>query len=266
MEIPEIKVSEIEVPTVRQVGPPVFYPPVTKTLKKPVVEIPTAELPYYYPLDVPTVEQWKQMIEQQNQEQNKDERVEDKPRQLPDTKPILDAIKPITESQVQPPVLTPQNNLGVPVIEVPLIGQVPIPPKEQVILAGTTATASVAAALVGKSLVEWLVARMKPIVQQIYVQAKKRLRRDLTPYELQVDFAAQLDLKKKVLKTFQRELKKQKQEQFLHWQEQQRHLHISSHTEMQDENVSQPSWLRRILKGGRAQNRDVPYQSQPPDA
>jgi len=261
MEIPEIKVSELEVPTVRQVEPPVFYPPVTKTLKKPVVEVPTAELPYYYPLDIPTVEQWKQMIERQNQEQNKEESVEEAPRQLPDIRPILNAIKPSTETQ-QSPALPPTTNLGVPVIEVPIIGEVPVPPREQVILAGTTATASVAAALVGKSFVEWMVGKMKPIVQQLYVQAKKRLHRDLTPYELQVDFSAQLDLKKKVLKTFQKELKLQKKKQFLQWEQQQR-LHISSHKEMRDENVSQPSLLRRILGGGRVRNQDVPYQSPP---
>jgi hypothetical protein len=147
-------------------------------------------------------------------------------------------------------------------LKYPLLEKFPVPPKEQVILAGTTATASVAAALVGKSLVEWMVGKMKPIVQQIYVQAKKRLHRDLTPYELQVDFAAQLDLKKKVLKTFQKELKKQKKEQYLHWSQQQ-HQHISSHKETVDENVSQPSLLRRILRGGRVRNQDVPYQSPP---
>jgi hypothetical protein len=97
----------------------------------------------------------------------------------------------------------------------------------------------------------------------MYVQAKKRLHRDLTPYELQVDFAAELGLKKKIVKTFQKELKKKKQEQFLHWQEQQRHLSTPSHTETVDENVSQPSLLRRIVKGGRVQNPDVPYQSPP---
>jgi hypothetical protein len=39
--------------------------------------------------------------------------------------------------------------------------------------------------------------------------------------------------------------------------------HISSHTETVDENVSQPSLLRRIVRGGRVQNQDVPYQSPP---
>ena len=266
MEIPEIKVSkinEIDVPVVQQIPSPVTVTPINKALAKPVILIPSAELPSYEPIDVPTTEQWKLMMEAQNQQQERKEEETNTPRQLPDIKPIVDAIKPVE----QPPVVLPPPptaDLGVPIIEVPLIGEVPVPPKEQVMLAGTTATASVAAAIVGKSLVEWMVKRMKPIVQQVYVQAKKRLHRDLTPYELQVDFAAQLDLKKKIVKAFQKELKIQKRDQYLHWEEQQ-HRHKSSHMETEDENGFLPSWLPRISRGGRARNRDVPYRSQPFD-
>jgi hypothetical protein len=262
-EIPEIKVPKIEVPIIRELGPPIFVPPTTRSLSKPVVEVPTAEVPYYYPIDVPTMEQWKQMVEGQRQKDEKNEEPQEKSRQLPPPTPQLPpTIQTPTDQQVVAP--PPTTSLGVPVIEVPFIGEVPIPPKEQVMLAGTTATASVAAAIIGKSLVEWMVGKMKPIVQQMYVQAKKRLRRDLTPYELQVDFAAQLDLKKKIVKTFQKELKLQKKEQFLQWEQQQR-LHKSLHTETEDENGFLPSWLRRISRGGRARNRDVPYQSLPSD-
>jgi hypothetical protein len=262
-EVPEIIVPQVEVPVIRQLEPPVFTPPSIRTLQKPVVEVPSANLPYYEPIDVPTMEQWKQMVEGQNQQKEKEEESEEKSRQLPPPAPQLPpAIQtPPTQEVVVPP---PTTNLGVPVIEVPLIGEVPIPPKEQVMLAGTTATASVAAAIVGKSMVEWMVKKMKPIVQQLYVQAKKRLHRDLTPYELQVDFAAQLDLKKKIVKAFQKELKLQKKEQYLHWAQQQR-LNISSHTEIEDGSVYQISWLRRILGGGRVQNQGGPYRSPPSD-
>ena len=109
-------------------------------------------------------------------------------------------------------ILPVNTNLGVPVIEVPFIGQVPIPPKEQVILAGTTATASVAAALIGKSLVEWMVKRLQPIINQLWVRGKKLLNRDLTHYELQLYFAAELD--KKNLKLLKKEWKKEKVDQY----------------------------------------------------
>jgi len=261
MEIPEINVPRVEVPVVRQLEPPVFTPPSIRSLQKPVVEVPSANLPYYEQLDVPTMEQWKQMVEGQKQNEEKKDEIEEKSRQLPPpAAPQIPTVQ--TPESVQQQVIPPPTSLGVPVIEVPLIGEVPIPPKEQVMLAGTTATASVAAAIIGKSLVEWMVGKMKPIVQQMYVQAKKRLRRDLTPYELQVDFAAQLDLKKKIVKAFQKELKLQKKEQFLQWEQQQR-LHKSLHTETEDENGFLPSWLRRISRGGRVQNRDEPYRSPP---
>ena len=261
MEIPEIQIQQVEVPVVRRLEPPVVLTPSIRSLQKPVVQVPSGDIPSYEPIDVPTTEQWKQIVEGQNSQKEKEETQEEKPRQLPPTAPVIPpAVQVPQETTVVAP--PPKTDLGVPVIEVPLIGEVPIPPKEQVMLAGTTATASVAAAILGKSLVEWMVGKMKPIVQQIYVQAKKRLHRDLTPYELQVDFAAQLELKKKVLKTFQKELKQQKKEQYLHWSQQQ-HQHISSHKETGDENVSQPSLLRRILRGGRVRNQDVPYQSPP---
>jgi hypothetical protein len=262
MEIPEINVPRVEVPVVRQLEPPVFTPPSIRTLQKPVVEVPSANLPYYEQLDVPTMEQWKQMVEGQKQNEDKKDETEEKSRQLPPpAAPQIPAVQTpeSVQQQVTPP---PTTSLGVPVIEVPLIGEVPIPPKEQVMLAGTTATASVAAAIVGKSLVEWMVGKMKPIVQQIYIQAKKRLHRDLTPYELQVDFAAQLDLKKKIVKAFQKELKLQKKEQYLQWAQQQR-LNISSHTETEDGSGFLPSWLPRILKGERVQNQGGPYRSPP---
>ena len=111
-----------------------------------------------------------------------------------------------------PPVELPNPNTGIPIIEVPILGPIPVPPKEQVILAGTTATASVAAALVGKSLVEWMVKKMKPIVQQILIRGKKLLNRDLTPYELQLYFASELD--KKNLKLLKKEWKEEKKSQY----------------------------------------------------
>jgi hypothetical protein len=262
-EIPEIIISPVEVPVIRQLEPPVLLPPSIRTLQKPVVEVPSANLPYYGQLDVPTMEQWKQMVEGQNTQEEKKEEEQIKDRQIPPPPPpqipAVQTPEPVQQQVVTPP---PTTDLGVPVIEVPLIGEVPIPPKEQVMLAGTTATASVAAAIVGKSLVEWMVGKMKPIVQQIYIQAKKRLHRDLTPYELQVDFAAQLDLKKKIVKAFQKELKLQKKEQYLQWAQQQR-LNISSHTETEDGNGFLPSWLPRILKGERVRNQGGTYRSPP---
>jgi len=204
---------------------PTINPPITKSVEVPVVrgmELPVILMPdtriKYPTIDVPTQEEFDAAVKAEKEKQEKEEE-RDKPRGLPDTKPVIPQIQvPVQETQNNQDNtdLVPTNtNLGVPVIEVPIIGEVPVPPKEQVILAGTTATASVAAALIGKSFVEWMVAKMKPIVQQIFVRGKKLLNRDLTPYETQIFFAFEKSVSlKKVNKLLKKEQKKEKQRQF----------------------------------------------------
>jgi len=205
---------------------PTINPPVNRSVEVPVVrgmELPVILMPdtriKYPTIDVPTQEEFDAAVKAEQEKQEKEEE-RDKPRGLPDTKPVIPQIQiPVENLQDNRNDSddTPQTNtnLGVPVIEVPIIGEVPVPPKEQVILAGTTATASVAAALVGKSLVEWMVAKMKPIVQQIFVRGKKLLNRDLTPYETQIFFAFEKSVSlKKVNKLLKKEQKKEKQRQF----------------------------------------------------
>jgi len=179
----------------------------------PIINMPDTTIKYPV-IDVPTQEEFDAAVraEQKKQQEEKEE----KTRGLPDAQPVLPQVQvPVQNSQDNRIISddAPKTNLGVPVIEVPIIGEVPIPPKEQVILAGTTATASVAAALVGKSLVEWMVNKMKPIVQQMFVRGKKLLSKDLTPYELQIYFTYEQGLKK-VNKVLKKEQKNEKKEQY----------------------------------------------------
>jgi hypothetical protein len=180
----------------------------------PIIHMPDTTIKYPV-IDVPTQEEFDAAVraEQRKQQEEKEE----KTRGLPDAQPVLPQVQ-VPQESIQDKIIKETNqstNLGVPVIEVPIVGEVPIPPKEQVILAGTTATASVAAALIGKSLVEWMVNKMKPIVQQIFVRGKKLLSRDLTPYELQVYFAFEKSQSlKKVNKLLKKEQKKEKKEQY----------------------------------------------------
>jgi len=225
MEIPPIKSASVRIDAPRII--PTIEPPVTKRTERNVtfsLELPIINVPnpsFNYPVvDVPTQEEFDAAVraEQKKQEESQEE----KSRGLPDSKPVLAQVQVLQES-IQDKIIKETNtntNLGVPVIEVPIIGEVPVPPKEQVILAGTTATASVAAALIGKSLVEWMVKKMKPIVQQIFVRGKKLLNRDLTPYELQVYFAFEKsDSLKKVNKLLKKEQKKDKQRQYKEFHE-----------------------------------------------
>ena len=198
------------------IDPPVIQAtpqPVIRGLALPVFQNPDTSIKYPI-INVPTQEEFDAAVRAEKQKEQ--EQKEEKSSGLPDTKPVL--------PQVQVPVQNTQDNriisddasktsnLGVPVIEVPIVGEVPIPPKEQVILAGTTATASVAAALVGKSLVEWMVKKFKPVVERIFAQIKKAMDKDLTDYELQLFFA--YEHQQKINKTLKKEFKKQKLEQY----------------------------------------------------
>jgi hypothetical protein len=179
----------------------------------PIINMPDTTIKYPV-IDVPTQEEFDAAVRAEQKKQQEEQ--EEKTRGLPDATPAPQ-LPPVVQTPQDNRIISDQpttntNNLGVPVIEVPIVGEVPIPPKEQVILAGTTATASVAAALIGKSLVEWMVGKMKPIVQQIFVRGKKLLNKDLTPYELQLYFTAELD--RKNLKLLKKEWKKEKVDQY----------------------------------------------------
>ena len=219
--IGNIKNNTNQIPNIGIGGPSIISaidPPVVQSTPQPVIrglELPVFQAPdtsIKYPvIRVPTQEEFDAAVRAERKKQEEEE--EQKSRGLPDSPILPPQIQQVLPQQEQNISIPPVNtNLGVPVIEVPIIGEVPIPPKEQVILAGTTATASVAAALIGKSFVEWMVKKMKPIVQQIFIRGKKLLNRDLTSYELQLFFAAELD--KKNLKLLKKEWKKEKVDQY----------------------------------------------------
>ena len=215
-EIPKVGVNGPSV--ISTIDPPAIQRvevPVTRGLVLPIFQNPDTSIKYPV-INVPTQEEFDAAVRAEKQKEKEEK--EEKTRGLPDAQPVLPQVQvPVQNSQDNRNISddVPKTNLGVPVIEVPIVGEVPIPPKEQVILAGTTATASVAAALVGKSLVEWMVNKMKPVVQQIFVRGKKLLSRDLTPYELQIFFAFEKSQSlKKVNKLLKKEQKNQKKEQY----------------------------------------------------
>lgn len=199
------------------IDPPVIQStpqPVVRGLALPVFQAPDPSIKYPV-INVPTQEEFDAAVKAEKQKEQ--EQKEEKSRGLPNSTPAPQLPQVVQTPQDNRIISddAPKTNLGVPVIEVPIIGQVPVPPKEQVILAGTTATASVAAALIGKSLVEWMVKRMKPVIEQLFVRGKKLLSKDLTPYETQVYFAFEKTQSlKKVNKLLKKEQKKEKKEQY----------------------------------------------------
>ena len=228
-EIPNIGANGI--PNINNLGGPSIIP----TINPPVVQqapqalIRSLEVPIVrytdttikYPiLRVPTQEEFDEAVRAEKKAQE-DEKAE-KSRGLPDAPvPVIPQVvvpTPPTDevNNVQtPPVEFTKPDTGIAIIEVPLLGPVPVPPKEQVILAGTTATASVAAALIGKSMVEWMVKRLQPIINQLLVRGKKLLNKDLTHYETQILFAFDKEVKmKKIAKLLKKEQKVEKLRQY----------------------------------------------------
>jgi len=212
-QIPNIGISGPSI--ISAIDPPVVQltpQPVTRGLELPIIQLPNTTIEYPV-IRVPTQVEFDAAVRAEREKQEEEE--EQKIRQLPDTiaRIIPPQIQQVLPEQEKPESISiPSVNLGVPVIQVPIIGEVPIPPKEQVMLAGTTATASVAAALVGKSMVEWMVKRLKPILKQLYIRGKGLFMKDLTPYELQLFFATELDNKN--LKLLKKEHKKEKISQY----------------------------------------------------
>jgi hypothetical protein len=219
--IGNIQTNTNQIPNIGISGPSIISaidPPVVQSTPQPVIrglELPAFQAPdtsIKYPvIRVPTQEEFDAAVRAERKKQEEEE--EQKSRGLPDSPILPPQIQQVLPEQEKPESISiPPVNLGVPVIQVPIIGEVPIPPKEQVMLAGTTATASVAAALVGKSFVEWMVKRLKPILKQLYLRGKVLFKKDLTPYELQLYFAAELDNKN--IKLLKKEWKKEKVSQY----------------------------------------------------
>ena len=197
-----------------------------RSLEKPIIRGSDTSIKYPT-LDVPTQEAFNSAVNAERKKQEKEkEEEEEKSRKLSDTPPIPNIpqiiIRQTPPSNVVTGTDTPPTQLGSEVnqtvmgeIQVPILGKVPIPTNKEVALAGTTAMAATAAALLGKSAVEFLLKFFKPIANQFWVRGKKLLNRDLTPYETQILFAFDKEVKmKKITKLLKKEQKAEKLKQY----------------------------------------------------
>ena len=164
-------IPRIPSPVIDQLPPPVvnspqFAPPLTDAIRPPVVDIPSFDPPSYEP---PTVDQQPMapVPETGSSEEEKDEQEE--------------------SSRELPPAALPNPTVGRATVEVPYVGTIPLPTTSEVGLAGTTAVAATAATLIGKSMVETLVRRLKPLIKKLMLKLKEG-KRQFTDYELQLYF------------------------------------------------------------------------------
>jgi hypothetical protein len=180
------------------------------------VDVPRPNIKYPV-LNIPSQEEFDAAVKSNTEKQQQQEKQEkEKERKLSDSPPILSAIKvpqqPQDKSELTANTLPTKEKPISAEMQVPILGAVPIPTNKEVALAGTTAMAATAAAILGKSAVEFLLKFFKPIATQIWIRSKKLLNKDLTDYEVQSFFA--FEHQKKLDKLFKKEQKKQKLEQY----------------------------------------------------
>lgn len=207
--------QEIPPTIVDQLKPSEFGPSVTRSLGLPIFTAPNSSLNYPV-INVPTQEEFDAAVRADKEKEQQEK--EEKKRELPDAPPIIPAINAVQPQDKPEPTTNTQLTTDKPIsaeIHVPILGAVPVPTNKEVALAGTTAMAATAAALLGKSAVDFLLKFFKPIANQIWIRGKKLLSKDLTDYELQLFFAFEKEKElKAVAKKLKKEFKVEKQRQY----------------------------------------------------
>ncbi len=210
--IPQINVNRIQPNNVIQQLPrTVVPPPIIRQLQQPIIRVPSYQPPSYEP---PIVQP---ALAPEPRGVKEEESVE---APVPDTN--LPTLRP-PEAEIPAPV--PQQRGA----EIGIGGfDIPVPTGKEVTLAGTTAVASVTAALVGKALVGYLLRIFKPIVRITILKIKKKMGQRFNDEEIQLFFAMEQEQKDLT------RLLKQDQERQVEEQKLQQHPHRLKHTESQD--------------------------------
>ena len=206
-KIPRIPTSIIDSLPPPIVNTPSIAPPVVDSLAPPVIDIPSYVPPSY---DPPTLNPQPAVVAPQlpgNNSTPPEEELEE--RELPPTP----APPPPVETPAPPPpppVETPRPEIGLP-----FVGTVPLPYGREVALAGTTAIGATAAALLGKSIVEWMVGKLRPVVKKAMLKIKEKSGKQFTDYETQqfFDFEGRVPEQKLAAKRLAKEQKAEKAKQ-----------------------------------------------------
>ena len=195
-KIPRIPSSIIDSLPPPVVNAPSIAPPVVDSIAPPVIDVPSYEAPSY---DPPTLNPEPAIVAPT----------------LPGFTPPRPTIDDNNRDLPPPPKAEEPAPPPRPEMEVPFIGTVPLPYGREVALAGTTAIGATAAALLGKSIVEWLVKKMKPIVKKVMLKIKEKAGKQFTDYELQqfFDFENRVPEQKSVAKQLAKEAKAEKAKQ-----------------------------------------------------
>ena len=145
----EIKPIRIPRPQIRDLPPPVTTntpPPVVRGITPPVVDVPNVVIPYPT-IDVPTEQDFRQQLQQ-------------KPEQEPEPEQPGRSLPPPTG----------------PVVELPVVGEVPLPPVAPLVAAGATAVV-VATVTMGSTIVlNQVKTALEPALKRMTAPKKKKIK------------------------------------------------------------------------------------------
>lgn len=263
------RIPRIPAPVIDQLPKPettIFVqPPVINGLQQPIINVPSYEPPTYAP---PTGGQPPDAedvfdnppppappVVPSIPTETIRETVDDNTREMQEEAEATQGTPGTPEVPLPPP---PPGAVGPrPEIDVPFVGVVPLPYQREVALAGTTAVAATAAALIGKSLVELLIRLMKPVVRRIMLKMKERSNRQFTDYELQLffGFERRTPEQKRLMKRLKKELEEEKAEQLEEWalrqhQNKQKHMGTKDESEHLREQPHHNEVIERVQSQG----------------
>ena len=145
-------------PVLPSINLPLHILPEPPILPRPILEVPTADVPSYKPMIAPPEELSPPVgVPREGEEEVK----EDKKPQQPEN--------PLPEVK----------RINIPWTDI----EIPVPKEEIVVTAATTAAVSVVATLTATSLFNYLVKIFKPVFMQAVKRIQKKLGKDGNPQE-----------------------------------------------------------------------------------
>ena len=186
------------------------------SLIKPTIDVPGIEIDYPV-IDAPTQEEFDAAVNSNGGEKNSEDSGDaSKAKAISNNLPLPQQLvqnqaaprengentaalnkNGLTATLPNPIRQQPTAEVGAQVT-LPLLGTIPLPSKESMALASTTAVTATMVAVLGKAAIEAGIEGIKPLLRVAAIRFKKLTSKSLTDEELQLDFAHTLETRKNV--------------------------------------------------------------------
>ena len=186
------------------------------SLIKPTIDVPGMEIDYPV-IDAPTQEEFDAAVNSNGGEKNSEDSGDaSKAKAISNNLPLPQQLvqnqaapretgentaalnkNGLTATLPNPILQQPKAEVGAQVT-LPLLGTIPLPSKESMALASTTAVTATMVAVLGKAAIEAGIEGIKPLLRVAAIRFKKLTSKSLTDEELQLDFAHTLETRRNV--------------------------------------------------------------------